>query len=102
MLKKKSDKGGKDNISEAFKALKTLIRTTPQQVKEAVLHKWLKYQQMIYLSKVMMYRRAIHKIGFPNRDSHICFLLEYQEKKEKFDRQIDVLFRTTNVEEFNW
>jgi hypothetical protein len=99
MLKKKSDKGGKDNISEA---LKTLIRTTPQQVKEAVLHKWLKYQQMIYLSKVMMYRRAIHKIGFPNRDSHICYLMEYQEKKEKFDRQIDFLLKTTNAEEFNW
>ena len=41
MLKKKFVKGGsKDNVSEA---LKTLIRTTPQLVKDCVIHKWLKY-----------------------------------------------------------
>jgi hypothetical protein len=40
MMKKKSVKGSKDNISEA---LKTLIKTTPQEVKEAVILKWLKY-----------------------------------------------------------
>ena len=40
MLKKKSVKGGKEIVSEA---LKTLIRSTPQQVKDAVIHKWLKY-----------------------------------------------------------
>lgn len=74
MLKKKFVKGGKENVSEA---LKTLIKTTPQQVKDAVLYKWLKYQQMIYLSKVMVYRRVMHKIGFPNRDAHICYMMEY-------------------------
>ena len=99
MMKKKSVKGSKDNISEA---LKTLIKTTPQEVKEAVILKWLKYQSMIYLSKVMVYRRAIHKIGFPNRNAHICYMMEYQEKKEKFDRQIKFLLKTTHADEFNW
>ena len=40
MLQKKFHKGRKDNITEA---LKTLIRATPLQVKENVIHKWLKY-----------------------------------------------------------
>lgn len=54
----------KSSNKQVSQSLKKAIEHIPEVVKQAVIHKYLKYMKMIFMSKVMVYRKTIHRLGF--------------------------------------
>jgi hypothetical protein len=58
-IAKQKHRGKNDLKPEALKAI-------PAEVRQAVIYKWLRYCKQVYTSKVMLYRKSVRQIGFPD------------------------------------
>lgn len=88
MCSKKS-KGSKESVS---KAMQTLIESTPQSVKEAVIYKWLRYQKHVFLTRVMIFRKTLLLWGFPDKECYLTFKIKALENRLNKTRQVANIF----------
>lgn len=46
--------------------MQTLIKNLDPAVRDAVIHKYLRYMDQIFISKCMLYRKSLMRNGFPS------------------------------------
>lgn len=90
ILKKKAAK------SSATGKLQVAIRSMPTTVKNAVLTKWLQYMNHLYMSRLMLFRRIIHRLNSADPLSvMIYFNKEYVKQKQLKTKHLSHMFNTT-------
>lgn len=71
--------------------MQALIEATPQEVKDAIIKKWLRYQQQVHTCKVMIYRKTMMINGYPNPQCEFAYKAgksNNNQSKMKFSKRI--------------
>lgn len=76
LIKKK----GKGSLTDS---MKQAVRMIPEKVKWGVIEKWLRYQQLAYMSKVMIFRKTLYLTGFRFPACKSQFYITLNSKKGK-------------------
>jgi len=73
--------------------LKKQLNEIPESIKNAVIHKWMRYMKHIYVCKVMLFRKSMMKTGFRNYDCLMCYKFGRETIKNIKMKYLDKLFK---------
>ena len=55
------------------KQVQTLIKTLDPAVRDAVIHKYMRYMDQVFLSKAMLYRKSMMINGYPSNEQYTIY-----------------------------
>lgn len=65
------------------------VKAIPDSVKDAVIHKWLRYMKHIYIAKIMSIRSGLNLLGFKNQCCRNIFFITYAFKVQQKNKWME-------------